>query len=183
MSTRYPGFPAVAKRYWQSFLLASLGIGMFLTFTGAIAAVVVLVFLPDAAWFFSLAVVSLVLHSAAFFVRDVQRGEYEPEQTTFSSPILLLAVVVLVGVLVSTLLLVATGGAYIVHEIIGGPLLVAAGIAAYYPVVDVALTRRGWWTPAAVAYVGTAVLVSALLNIHRSVIDALPVFGMRRQLH
>lgn len=177
MSTRHPGFPAVAKRYWQAFLLVSLGCGALLVFTGAIAALVVLLFLPEAIWFFLLAAASLVLHTAALFVRDVRNDEYEPGQTAFSSPIVLLAFVVLVGVLLSTLLLVATAGAYVAVEIFDGPVLVAAGIAAYYPVVDVVLGRRGWWTPGTIAFAGTLVLVSALFDVHRSVIEALPVFG------
>lgn len=180
MSKRYPGFPAVAKRYWQAFLMVSLGGGALLVFTGAIAALIVLVFLPEAVWFFVLAAVSLVLHAAALFIRDVQNDEYEPEQTTFSSPILLFAFVVLVGVLLTTLLLVATAGAYIASEIFEAPVLVAAGIAAYYPVVDVALGRRGWWTPATIAFVCTLVVVSTIFDIHRSIIEALPVFGRGR---
>lgn len=181
MRRQFPGFPAAAKRYWYLFSVASLGIGALVTFTGAIAGLIVLAFLPEAIWFFALAAVSLVFHSAAFATRIIGDGAYDPDQTTFSSPVTLLATVVLLGAVTSTLLLIATSGAYVAREVLGWSPLAGAVIAAYYPVLDVALERRGWWTPASIVYVCILIFLSTVLNVHRSVIESFPVFYSQRR--
>lgn len=181
MSTQYPGYPALARSYWRVFLKATVGLSMVLAFTGALAGLIVLVFLPETLWFFILAAASFVLHGAALFIRDVHRNEYEPDQTSFSSPVILLAMIVLIGVLVSTLLLIASAGAYAVYVLLGWPAIVAAGVAAYYPVVDLVLMRNGRWTPAHIVFICTLVILSTLLNVHSSLMRGLPVLGRQKR--
>lgn len=181
MSAEYPGFPAVAKQYWRDYALATLGFAISLVFTGAVGALAIVTLLPAATGFFVLAAVSLVLHWGALFIRDVYSGEYEPNQTTFSSTTALFATIVIIGVFETVLLLIASVGGYAVSELLGGPALVAGAVAAYYPVSDIVLATRGWKTPGKIAAIATFLVVNTVLNIHRSVVDVIPIFGTRRR--
>lgn len=181
MSTQYPGLPAVALRYWKRYMIATLGMAVTVLFAGAAGAVVVFALVPDAKWYLAFAVGALILHSAALYLRDLRHGEYDPSQTTFSSPIEILALFVLLGVLESTLLLIGTGLGYGLDNAFGAPFILAAIIGAYYPVVDVLLMRRGWKTPGVAVMIAVALLMSTVIDIHISISKALPIIGTRRR--
>jgi len=181
MSTEYPGLDAVARHYWQSYLKSVAGMGSVLLITGSLAAVVVLVALPEAVWYLVAAGVTYVLHSAGFLVRDIWTGDFEPSQSTFSSSKEFIALIVILGALTSTILLIGSVGGYVLTSVVGLPAVVGAGFAMYYAVVDLVLTRRGWWTPGVVVMLGVAYAIAAVVDTHRSLVGTLPVVGKRRQ--
>jgi len=181
MSPEYPGLSATARRFWSSFIRAAVGMGLFLVFTGAIGALLVFVFLPDVLWLFLIAAGSFALHSGGLYIRDVNRGQYDPGQTEFTSWLYLFAVVVVLGFMESTVLLLGTAGAYAIIEYTTLPLFAAIGVAIYYPVVDVLLSRRGVWTPGAVVMLLSSHAVATVLNFRRSVLNSLPIYGKNRK--
>lgn len=180
-SVTYPGLPTVARQYWQAYANTVVAIGLVLLFTGAAGALAILTFLPAAKWYFAIAAAGLIVHAAALFIRDVARGEYDPSQTTFSTASQLLVVVVLVGVFQSTILFFGAVSGYLLATTLGWPVIVAAGAAAYYPVLDLVLMRREWYTPGALAFVAVTLAAATLFNIHQSVLDAIPLVGKRRR--
>jgi hypothetical protein len=181
MSTEYPGLPSVARGFWYIYLLALAGGLTLLTFTAAIAAVVVLIFTPEAGWFLLIASVGYLLHSAVLLVNDIRTGEYEPSQASYSSAKEIMAVILLVGVYQSTVLLIGTGGAFLIESTLAWPAVVAVAVAAYYPVADLLLMRQGVKTPGAIAFLAVLIAVDAILNIHQSTVNVLPVIGKRRR--
>lgn len=181
MSTHYPGLPSVARHFWSQYLSAVIAMTTMLVFTGAAGAVALLYLAPSGIYFFLLGVVSLILHSAALFVKDVWKGEYEPNQTTFASATALLSVIVILGVFLSTILLIGTAGSLLISGLLDMPTIVAAGVAAYYPVADLSLMRREITTPGALVFLGVVVVINAVFDIHRSVVESLPVIRRARR--
>jgi hypothetical protein len=181
MSTEYPGLPRLARSYCRAYL-ASIGAwALFIAFTGAVGALLVLALVPEALWLYIIAAVSLVLHYAALFIKDVWQGEYEPGQTTFSSPVMILALVIVVGVMEATVLLLATGIGYIAGTYFGASTIVAFGIAAYYPVLDTVILRRGHYTPGGMAMMVSILVIDTVINLRQAAFDVLPVVGKRRR--
>lgn len=183
MSVEYSGLPSIARRYWNDYSYAVLAMATLILFTGAIGAVVILTFIPAAKWFFLIGSVSFVLHSAALFLRDVWTGEYEPSQTTFSSVTELLALVVILGTVFSTILLIGSAGSYLLAEVFAWPKIVGVALAAYYPVIEIILMRHYKYTPGSIVFVGAVLAVSAVVNIHQSIIDILPIIGNSHRPH
>jgi len=181
MSAEYPGLPTVARKYWRDYLISAGAWALVTAFTGAAGALIVLVLLPEALWLYVVAAVSLGLHYAALFVTDVWRGEHEPNQTTFSSPVMLLALVIVVGVMMSAVLLFATWLGYVAETFLGAPAILAFGLAAYYPVADVLVMRRGFYTLGAVAILATVVVIDTVINLRQATLETLPVVGKRRR--
>ena len=182
MSTEYAGIPTVARRFWYVYSLAVIsGVASFI-FTGSFAAVLVLLFAPDAASLFLVASVSYILHSAALFVSDIRTGDYEPSQSSYSTPKELLAIIVVMGTYQSTVLLIGVGGGMLAQSMLGTSTAIATVIAAYYPVADMVLMRRGWMTPGSIAALVVVMIVDTLINIHKSVVDTIPVIGRNRRL-
>lgn len=182
MSTEYAGLPAVARRFWYVYSLAVISGITMLIFTGAIAAVIVLLVAPDAVTFFLIASVSYILHNAALFVTDLRTGDFEPSQSSLSmTPKELLALIIVMGTYQSTTLLVATSGALAFQSVLGIPAAFAAVAAAYYPVADLVLMRRGWPTPGEITVRIVIALVDAILNIRELAVGSLPVIGKRRR--
>jgi len=136
--------------------------------------------LPGAEWYYALATVSFVVHIAATGTNDILKGDFEPSQTTYSSAKDVLAVVVVVGILVTTVLLIPTIASYVML-VLDLPTLAAAVVAAYYPVGDLYLQRRGFWTPTSVAMFVTVAVMVEVVNIHQSVLEAVPVVGRHRR--
>lgn len=183
MSNEYAGLPAVAREYWRDYFVAFTGTFTLLLFTGSVTAVLVISFQPEAIWYFIIASTSFVLHFSALFLRDVWVGDYEPSQTTYSSARDLLAAISVIGTWFTVILLIATYGGYLSANLFDIPFLLTAGFSAYYAVVDTLLIRRGLYTPGAVTLLVTIILMNTAVNIHRSVIDALPVIGKRQGPH
>lgn len=183
MSTDYPGIPTVARRYWRDYTIAVSAAVLLLFFTGAVAAFAVNVLLPGSEWFLFISATGLVFHFAALFLKDVWRGEYEPEQTTYSSAGEMLALIIVVGTFLSTLLLIGTYGAHLIAYSLGMHPAIAAFVAAYYPVADILLMRRKHHTPGAIALIGSVLVINTAINIHHSVIEVLPVVGKRHRPH
>lgn len=181
MSAEYPGLPRVARGYWHDYLVAFIGLGVFFLFTGAVGALVVLAFFSEAVWLYLLGALSFILHLAGFTVKDVWKGDYEPTQTTFSSTIQLLVLVIISGTYQTTVLLIGTALGYAAFTILGLPVILAAAFAAYYPVIDVVLTRRISYTPGYLAMLLTVVTIDTVLNLHRSLIESIPVVGKRKR--
>jgi hypothetical protein len=181
MSESYPGLPAVAKAYWKSYGYAAVGGGIATAFAGSFGALVAHLYVPAAVPFYGIAFVSLVIHVTAMYVHDLWRGEYEPEQMTWTTRGLIFALVIVVGTLFSGLLL---GGAVlgaVADSVLSLPTVVAAALAAYYPVADVALMRRGLVTPGAALLLGVTLVAQVIFDIHGSVTDKMPVFGQRHR--
>lgn len=182
MSTQYAGLPAVARRFWRAFSIAFVGMSALLIFTGALAAVVVLVALPEAIWYLLIGGVVYVLHTAGMFINDVRSGEYEPSQASHSTATELLTMIIIVGAYQSTILLIGTGVGYMAETLPGVPVIFAAVIAAYYPVIDTVLLRRGWRSPGALVAGSVLRIASAILDIRDTVMVAIPVIGPRRRM-
>lgn len=181
MSTQYPGLPTVARNYWRMYFYAIFGMGSLVIFTGAIAAVIILVVLPSAKWYVAIAALSLIIHMAALFVRDIWIGAYEPSQTTFSSAVQIIAIVTMVGVVNASMLLIGTLGGYALETLLGLPAICALAIAAYYPILDIVLIRRGLYTPGAIIWLLVTTAISMVLDIHESVLEAVPLIGKRKR--
>lgn len=181
MSTGYSGLPAVARRYWRDFTYAFIGSITLVLFTGAFAAVVVLTLLPAAKWYFLIAVVSFVVHFAALFVKDVWTGEYDPSQSTMYTAAAFLALVMILGTTFSTMLLIGTIIGYFLSIVFGDLVIIGVATAAYYPVLEVLLIRQGVKTPGGLVFQGTALAIMTVINIHKSIAEALPVIGRQRR--
>lgn len=181
MSVTYPGLPVVARRFWRAYLLWSVSMLAVTAITGAIGGVLVLWFLPNATGYLVLAGVFFGLHMGALAIRDIRAEEYDASQATFSSAKELIAIVIVLGAWVSTLLLIGTIVAYILEARFGAPIIVTVLVAAYYPVLELLLTRRGWRTPGVIAINGTIIGINTIVDIHQSVVDTMPVIWKRRR--
>lgn len=181
MSTEYPGIPTVTKRYWQTYMTAAIGLGISYTFLGSLAGIITLTLLPGASWLFVFALGTFILHTAALFVKDVREGDFDPSQSTFSSKAEYLAMTILWGSVETTLLLVGTVAGYALITLGGAPFALGVLVAAYYPVVDIVLMRRGWYTVGAVVAIIVVAAIDMVVDIHRSWITSLPVIGTRRR--
>lgn len=147
-------------------------------FTGSFAAVVVLLVVPEFLLHCTVAAVSTVVHVSAMKVADVFDHDADrpptDEQSDGSVP---LALVAIIGAVVSALLLVATGLGIAVDSLSGVPAAVAFAVAAYYPVVDVSLARRGLPSPGKVVYVASVKLAVALFGVRSSIPDGTALLG------
>lgn len=181
MSTEYPGLPSLARNYWRDYIYSVVGLTSIVAFTGAFGGIIVLLIIPEAKWFFVLTAVSFIFHMAGLYVRDIWMENYEPSQIALSSASHILAVVILLGVVASTILLIGTAGGYTLHTLLDTPAIIAGAVAAYYPVLDIGFMRRGRPTPGAITFVMVMTVIDAVLNIHESVIDTLPLIGSRRK--
>jgi len=180
MSIEYDGLPTTARHYWSVFTKMTVGLLMFITFTGAVGAFLVFLVAPGFLWLFILGVASVAIHGSALFIRDVHRGRVDIDQTEFASWQSMFALVVIFGWVESTVLLVATGTAIMLLEVTGLPIFAAMVAAAYYPVIDILLTRRDMWTPGGVMMVLTITTVSTSMDFHKSP-RHIPIFGRNRQ--
>ena len=77
------------------------------------------------------------------FYRDVRVGNYEPSQTSISSPADLSAIGISLGMFQSTIPLIGAIGGYLVAGPLNGPAIATAAVVLYYPVVDLVLIRQG----------------------------------------
>lgn len=181
MNTEHPGLPTIARNYWRQYVYSVFGMTSLVVFTGAFGAVIILMFLPEAKWYFLLGAVSFVFHMAGLFIRDVRRDAWEPSQTTLSSASQILAIVILLGVVESTLLLIGTIGGYVINTVFELPVVIAALVAAYYPVLDIVLMRNDRYTPGALVFLIAILVIDAVINIHESVLSAIPLIGKPRR--
>jgi hypothetical protein len=179
MSTEYVGIPTAARAYLGSYVRSVVALGIVISVTGALGALLVGFFSPTYMVFYTLAVGSVILHISAIYVRDVWDGSYDPGQTKFASGGQLLAVIALIGITNSAVFLlgtaIAAGAAWL-----GASFLTAAVLAAYYPVIDIVLLRHGYWTPGFIIAFVTARVIVATLHVPTSLFDSLPVIGARR---
>lgn len=160
MSTRH-GLAETALAYWRDYAVAGLGSVLLFGLLSIPAAVIVWTTHPTAKSLFVLAVLSLSIHMAAAFVRDVQTGDYEPgenadfvhEQTLLVTGVLLLYV--------TPLILTGTIGGLYVGQATGAPL-VGLVVALYYPVVDHELLRRGAPSPSVLPLLGLFGILHAI---------------------
>ena len=181
MNIEYDGLPTTARHYWSVFTKLTIGLLMFITFTGAVGAFLVFVVAPEFLWLFVLGAASVAIHVSALFIRDVHRGRADIDQTEFASWQSMFALVVVFGFVESTVLLVGTGTAILLVKVTGLPIFAAMVAAAYYPVVDILLIRRGVWTPGGVMMVLTITAVSTIMDFHDSLVHTMPIFGRNRR--
>lgn len=160
MSTRH-SLTETAFTHWRDYAIA--GIGMVTTFAllSIPAAVLVWTIFPAAKSLFVLAVLSFGLHMSAAFVRDVQTGTYEPNE---SAEFVLEHAVLALGILLLYVLpltsVAAVGGIYV--EQAGGASLLGLGVALYYPVADYELLKRGVPTPSSLPVLGLFAVLHAI---------------------
>lgn len=181
MSANYPGLPAIAIRYWESYLKALFTFAVIIIIAGSFGGVIVFLAAPEAIDFYGIAGLVLAFHSAAFYIMDVWRGEYEPNQTQLATGTQIFAAIVALGVYLSGILLIATGIGTLIAASVRLPLIYAALVAAYYPVLDLTIMRRGWKTPGVALLVIVMVVVDSLFGLHESVADLMPVIGRRHR--
>lgn len=181
MREEYPGLPNIARHFWRHYLISVAGFGTLLLFMGAISAIIVRTFLPEAIWYLVIAGLSYVLHTAALFISDLWNGDYDPSQTTFSSAPQVLGVIVVMGVVYSTILLIGTVGAFVLSTVFETGWIAAAGFAAYYPVLDTVLMRRKRLSPGAVAFLSVLFILGTVLDIHSTIVESFPVIGKRER--
>lgn len=160
MSTRH-SLRKTAFAYWRDYAVA--GVSTFIVFAALSipAAVAVWTAYPAAIDLFVLAVVSLVLHTGAAFVREVQTGAYEPNDDAdiaFDHTAIVLGVLFLY---VTPLVVAGAVGGQSVGQVTGTPL-VGLAIALYYPVVDFELVRRGLPSPGVLPLLGLFGLLHAI---------------------
>lgn len=180
MSHQYPGLPTAAKSYTLGYIRVLLGMGVFLAFTGAFGALLVSFLSPEMIIFYIIAFISVGLHLAAVYIRDVWMEEYEPGQAEFASVSQFLAVFTLLGSSYSgTLLLGTIVGASAVS--LGLPFVVAATAAAYYPVLDILLFRNGYWTPGGILTYISAWFIMITMNVPTTIVDSFPVIWKRQK--
>jgi len=177
MSTRYPGLPKVAVAFWLRYPFVVFGVLIYIAFAGGLGAVGAFLIDPTVVALYAVGALSLSLHAAAMFLKDVRTEEYDPDQTNWTSGIQILLIMILMGTLYSTMLLIGASGAFIIAQYSGVSLELAAVFAAYYPVVDMSLMRRGHWTPSVVAFRIVAEIISLAFDIHNSLPDELPLVG------
>lgn len=180
MDSDHPGLPAIARLYWGQMTRFLVTIIMAFLFTGSVAALLIVLFEPEASPFFIVAAAAFVIHSAALMFVDVATGAYDPDQTEFASWAQLAAVLVVVGTVISTLMAIASFGGLLLSEELSGFSWVGWAFAAYYPVVDLLLVRNGYWTPGNVVSLIALTLVGVVLDIHYSLPESLPIFGGER---
>jgi len=159
MSTRH-SLRKTAFAYWRDYAVG--GVGTFVVFAvlSIPAAVTVWTGYPAAIDLFVLAVLSLVVHTGAAFVRDVQTGAYEPNDPNIAFD----HTAIVFGVLflyVTPLVVAGSVGGQYVGQLVGAPL-VGLAIALYYPVVDYELVRRGVPSPSVLPLLGLFGLLHAI---------------------
>jgi hypothetical protein len=181
MSIQYNGLPTTALKYWSVFTKTTVGMLMFITFTGAVGAFLVFAVAPEFLWLFVLGAASVAIHVSALFTRDVHRGRADMDQTEFASWQSMFALVIVFGFVESTVLLAGTGTAILIVEVTSLPIFAAMVAAAYYPVVDILLIRRGVWTPGGVMMGLTFIAVSTIMDFHDSLVQTIPIFGGNRR--
>lgn len=179
MSTEYPGIPRAAKDYFSSYLRVLIPFAIFVAVIGSLGAFIIALFYPDLIFFYATALVSICLHMSALYVRDVWSEEYDPGQAQFASGGQLLGIIAVIGVVGSFLLLLGTGIAAAAAGL-GVPILIATGLAAYYPVIDVILMRNNIRTPTWLIGYITVWFIIGSANMPGSLFDSLPVIGKRR---
>lgn len=175
MSSKYPGIPAAAKRFWKRYILGAIAAVLSVVFLGAVAAVVVVSLMPDMIWYLQVAAVSLMAHLAAFFVRDMKQG-LDPNQSSFTSMAEQLAAAVLTGSLITSQLLIASGLAMVALNF-GMPTWAAVLVAAYYPIVDLVLLRQKVPTVGYFVLLAVAMCLAGIFNVHQSLVDSVPVLS------
>lgn len=180
MSAEYPGLPAVAKAYWTGFIRATISMVLLFVIVGSFAGLVVLSVRPGAMDYFILGATVLVFHLAAFALKDVWLGKYDPAQTEWSSWTLFIAVLILISVFLTTLMLISSFGAHYMASLGSEWATLAWVFAAYYPVVDLVLIRQGVITPGRLMMTGTAVVISLVFNLHSELVKSVPVIRSRR---
>lgn len=181
MSTQYPGFPRTAVRYWLDFWKASVGMIILLLITGALGALVVLMISPESVWLYAIAAAGFALNSAGIYVRDVREGDFDPDQTNFGSTVEFLALIVMLGAVESTVLFLGTATGVAIIEFTTLPVFAAILAAAFYPIIDLVLLRRGVPTPGALMMMAMAIVLGGVLNLHKSRFESLPVFGRKKR--
>lgn len=179
MTQRYPGIPSLAKEFWADYTAALIGAGLLVLIAGSAGGLFISQLFPNALPFYTIAAVSLVIHFAAMFLKDVWAGEYEPSQSTWANPALIFAVIVILGVQISGILLISTGAALAIVYFTNLNPIIAVIVAAFYPVVDFALIRSEIMTPGLLLAVGALLIVEAVFNIRDTVAELIPVLGRR----
>jgi len=181
MSDKYPGLPEVTRLYWKHLSRAAVAAAIPFIFTGSFAALILSTFEPRGLPYFWLAIAALIVHVAAFMLRDVWSGEYDPNQTEFTSWTQLVVLYIVLAIHLSTVLLIGSLGGLGISGIVQNTQIAGWAFAAYYPVMDLIWMRRGHWTPGGVALIGSAVVAGMVFNLHQSLVDSLPIIGNNRR--
>lgn len=176
MSSEYSGIPTAARFYASSYIRAALSFAIITAFSASLGALIIAFAVPEALSFYGIGVGSLILHSAAFYVKEVWTAEYEPGQTEFTSGSQILAYFGVIGIVESSILLTGTGLA-IAATSVGGSFLLAAALVAYYPVADMSLMSTKYWTPGGVVgHLAVAFLI-AVMSLPKKHFNNLPIVG------
>jgi len=179
MGSKHSGIPTAARFYASSYIRATLSFAIVTAVSASLGALIIAFAIPEALSFYGIGVGSLILHSAAFYVKEVWTEEYEPSQTEFMSGSQILAYLGVIGIVESSLLLIGTGLA-IAATSVGSSFIVAAALVAYYPVMDMSLMSTKYRTPGGVVgHLAVAFLI-AVMSLPKKPFNNLPIVGRWR---